>query len=90
MYSWWNEASGAIFGSGEIIGVLYDTTSCLKNKKFEKDDFTSEVESEIVLEMRTPAQTGTAEEEGASGSGSSTDISLALISYWMFLKAFKW
>lgn len=90
MYRWWSEVNAAVYGGREIGGVLYDTMSCLRNKKFGKDDFESKVESEIMLEMRTAGQTGTAEEVGVSGSNCTTDLCLALISEWMFLRAFKW
>lgn len=43
-----------------------------------------------MLEMRTAGQTETAEEVGVSGSDITADLCLALISEWMFLRAFKW
>lgn len=89
---WWTDANAALYGGqGETKGVLYNVTSRLSNKKLEMDDFLSEVESEIVLDMMRVGETGTAQEEGVSGSCSSTgDLSLALISEWMFLRAFRW
>ncbi|KAL3532190.1 hypothetical protein ACH5RR_005711 [Cinchona calisaya] len=88
---WWSDANAALYGGGtggEYKGVLYNVTSSLSNKKLEKDDFLSEVESEIVLDMTRVGETETGE-EGVSGRNSG-DLSLALISEWMFLRAFKW
>ncbi|KAL3536010.1 hypothetical protein ACH5RR_004471 [Cinchona calisaya] len=86
---WWSEANAALYGSsgGENKGVLYNVTSCLSQKKLDKDDFLSE----IVLDMMRVGERGTGQEEGVSGSDTGTgDLSLALISEWMFLRAFKW
>ena len=78
-------------GCGENKGILYNVMSRLSNKELEMDDFLSEVESEIVLDMTRVGDTGTAQGEGVSGSCSGTsDLSLALISEWMFLRAFRW
>ncbi|XP_027067090.2 ubiquitin carboxyl-terminal hydrolase 8 isoform X2 [Coffea arabica] len=92
---WWTDANAALYGGGggcgENKGVLYNVTSRLSNKELEMDDFLSEVESEIVLDMTRVGETGTAQGEGVSGSCSGTsDLSLALISEWMFLRAFRW
>lgn len=82
--------NAAAMNGGKIGGVLYIVKSSVSKKTVEKDELFWEVESEIVLEMRRAAETETriSEVDGLSGSG---DLrSLALLSEWMFLKAFKW